>query len=115
MRPKTFLICPVRGADQTETEKIVKKLEEAGFEVYWPYRDTKQEDPTGFQICVDNYAAIYNSNVVHVIWDGKSEGCLFDLGLAFACRKTIIPVSLPEETKGKSFQNMIREWAKIMK
>ena len=107
---KTFLICPVRGHAQSEFEEIVRHLEEGGWKVHYPPRDTEQNDPTGFAICWDNLSAIHAADTVHVVWDGKSQGCLFDLGMAFALGKKIIVVSLPEQSEGKSFQNMIREW-----
>lgn len=107
---KTFLICPVRGHEQGETEEIVKKLEDEGWQVHWPPRDTEQDDPTGLHICAINRNAIEIADVVHVIWNGESQGCLFDLGMAFMAHKKIIVLSLPPETKGKSFQNMIRQW-----
>lgn len=109
---KSFLICPVRGKPPKEYEAIVETLESDGFAVHWPPRDTNQDDPTGLRICRDNAAAIGRADVVHVIWDGKSQGCLFDLGVAFALRKQIIPIELPEATLEKSFQNMVREWAR---
>ena len=109
--PHTFLICPVRGHDRTETEEIVARLEGEGWKVHWPPRDTRQDgDATGLRICLDNRRAITQAQHVHVIWDGKSEGCLFDLGMAFALGKTIHVISLPDATEGKSFQNMIRAW-----
>lgn len=108
---KTFLICPVRGHSEQETQEIVNKLTKEGWSVYWPPRDTNQVDPTGYRICTDNKQAIENADVVHFIWDGKSQGCLFDLGIAFALGKRVIPVSLPEKTEGKSFQNMVMQWA----
>lgn len=108
---RTFLICPVRGHEQAETQKIVAELEAAGYQVHWPPRDTNQSDPTGLRICQDNYAAIEAAEVVHFVWDGKSQGCLFDLGMAFAMGKKVIPLSMPDPTEGKSFQNMVREWA----
>jgi nucleoside 2-deoxyribosyltransferase len=104
---KTFLICPVRGHDMSETQEVVDRLEYAGFDVYWPPRDTDQTDPIGLQICKDNRAAIEEADIVHIVWDGKSTGSLFDLGMAFALGKPVIPISLPPETEHKSFQNMI--------
>ena len=75
--------------------------------MHWPYRDTEQVDPTGgLRICEDNMDAIAEADVVHLIWDGKSKGCLFDLGMAFAMAKKIIPLVLPPLTNEKSFQNM---------
>lgn len=107
---KTFLICPVRGHDMSETEDVVKTLEEV-FDVYWPPRDTDQNDPIGLDICNSNLLAIMAADVVHIIWDGKSTGSLFDLGMAFALRKRVIPIELPPETDHKSFQNMIQAYA----
>lgn len=108
---KSFLICPVRGIAPETHAQIVAGLEAEGLTVHWPPRDTDQNDPTGLRICRDNMSAIAAADVVHVIWDGKSQGCLFDLGVAFALRKRIAPVILPELTEGKSFQNMIDAWA----
>lgn len=108
---KTFLICPVRGHDTTETQAIVDKLEAEGWVVHWPPRDTDQYDDAGLRICKDNLEAIKNADFVHIVWDGKSQGSLFDLGMAFALSKRVIPVSLPESSEGKSFQNMVRAWA----
>lgn len=108
---KTFLICPVRGVDQTETAKLVEQLEAEGWSVHWPPRDTDQVDDTGLRICSDNAAAIAAADAVHIIWDGKSQGCLFDLGVAFALGKRIIPLDLPAPTDGKSFQNMVMHWS----
>ncbi|MER9768945.1 nucleoside 2-deoxyribosyltransferase [Mesorhizobium sp. M0189] len=108
---KTFLICPVRGVDPATSAGVVAKLEAEGWSIHWPPRDTDQVDSTGLRICRDNAAAIRSADAVHVIWDGASQGCLFDLGVAFAHGKRIIPVSLPSATEGKSFQNMVRAWA----
>ena len=112
MVKKSFLICPVRGVDPQVSQGHVSRLEAEGYQVHWPHRDTNQDDPTGLRICRDNGAAISAADVVHVIWDGKSQGCLFDLGIAFALGKNIIPLDLPAESEGKSFQNMMRVWAK---
>ena len=111
---KSFLICPVRGLAPDAHAAIVSRLEAEGYEVHWPARDTNQNDHTGgLQICRENAKAIARADVVHVIWDGKSQGCLFDLGMAFILRKEVVPIDLPPPTEGKSFQNMIRAWAGI--
>ena len=108
-----FLICPVRGVDPKETEDIVKKIENNGTrKVHWPHRDTNQDDPIGFNICTQNKEAIKSADKVHVVWDEKSQGCLFDLGMAFAMDKKIVIEDIPEETSQKSFQNMMRYWEK---
>jgi len=111
---KIFLICPIRGVDQKSTKKTVEALETMGNTVYYPARDTDQKDSTkGFQICCANLIAIKECDVVGIMWDGKSQGCLFDLGMAFALNKKIKLISLPDLTKDdeKSFQDMCCEWA----
>ena len=107
----TFLICPVRGKDPATFAAIVAKLEADGFTVHWPPRDTDQVDDTGLRICRDNRSAIEAAHVIHVVWDGLSQGCLFDLGMAFALGKRIVQVEIPPATEGKSFQNMMTAWA----
>jgi len=112
---KIFLICPVRGIDEAYKEAIenqVSFLESQGNEVYYPARDTNQNDPIGLRICQDNREAISNADEVHIIWDGKSTGSLFDLGMAFAMNKPIKTVIgyFPNSTNGKSFPNMIYAW-----
>lgn len=106
----TFLICPVRGVDPAETAGYVSALEADGWVVHWPPRDTDQDDDTGLRICRDNLAAIRTADCVHIVWDGNSQGCLFDLGMAFAMGKMIVPLSLPAPTDHKSFQNMINAY-----
>ena len=114
-KPKGFLICPVRGADVEDTRGIVESLESGKsdgikWDIHWPLRDTDQEDDTGYRICEDNMNAIKESKRVFFVWDGKSQGSLFDLGMAFAFRKDLTCISLPERTPHKSFQNMATDW-----
>jgi len=112
---KIFLACPVRNADthDREAQEIqVKFLESRGHNVHWPPRDTDQNDSTGLRICQDNRRAIEEADAVYVIWDGKSQGVMFDLGVAFALRKPIHTVEghMPLPTTSKSLQNMIFAW-----
>ena len=85
-------------------------MEADGFTVHWPPRDTRQDDPVGLDICKANRAAIAQADAVHIVWDGKSTGSLFDAGMAFAMGKPITCLSLPPATDVKSFQNMMRAW-----
>lgn len=112
-----FLICPVREADEVQKLRLkayIAKLKSLGLKVYYPADDTVQDDPIGFRICTDNANAISNSEEVHIFFDPKSQGTLFDLGVAFALHKKLVIVN-PEElipTERKSFTNMIIEWSK---
>ena len=108
---KTFLICPVRGVPKSESESFVLQLEDSGFSVHWPPRDTDQDDECGLRICSDNLSAIADADVVHFVWDGKSQGCLFDLGMAFALGKQVIPLKMPPQTEHKSFQSMVSAYS----
>lgn len=107
---KGFLICPVRGADQKVSDTIVKLLEDNGWVIFYPPRDTDQKDKDGFRICGDNLEAMKAAELIFIIWDGKSQGCLFDAGMAFALNKPIDITLIPEVSTEKSFQNMFRVW-----
>jgi nucleoside 2-deoxyribosyltransferase len=112
---KIYMICPVRNASPQMRADIlaeVEALENQGHSVYYPARDTQQEDPTGLTICKANRAAIESADEIHVIWDGESTGSIFDLGIAFALRKKIVPVigRFPQMSQGKSIQNIVYDW-----
>lgn len=113
-----FVICPVRNITPSLERRIleyVKTLEEQGVTVHYPTRDTDQNDTTGFRICQDNRRAILLADEVHVVFDGDSQGRLFDLGMAFAMNKRIKIAPLfnnIDENKGKSFIKMVTEWEK---
>jgi nucleoside 2-deoxyribosyltransferase len=110
-KKKSFLISPIRGLNPKKVKvmaRIARHLEKKGWKVHWPYRDTNQIDVTGgLRICQDNLKAITEADAVHVVWDGQSKGCLFDVGMAFCLGKQIIPLVLPSLTNEKSFQNII--------
>ena len=108
-----FIITPTREVNEDFYAKVVNyvaALAAQGYDIYFPPFDTNQVDETGLQICEDNLEAIVNADKVIMAWDGRSQGCLFDLGMAFALGKRIIPMPgcFPEETSGKSFQSMVR-------
>lgn len=111
---KAFLICPVMGHDREETAELVEWLEEMGLQVHWPHRDTDQDDPVGLQICEENRAAIEEADIVLMVWNGKSTGCLFDLGMAFGMGKPIIPLEMPPITDDRSFQKMAEAYYEEM-
>jgi len=111
-----FLICPVRNATEDQKEKMqqyINEIENQGKTIYYPARDTDQNDTIGFRICTDNKNAIKNSKEIHIFWDKNSTGSLFDLGMAFATDKKLKIVNLDDAplTEGKSFTNMIRYWS----
>ena len=59
----------------------------------FPPDDAPQDDPTGAAICITHLAAMRDADEVHVFWDVESYGSHFDLGMAYALKKRIVPVS----------------------
>jgi hypothetical protein len=108
-----FLICPVRNATEeqrAEMMEYIKELEDKGLKVYYPARDTDQNDGRGIRICRDNKEAIKNSREVHIYFVEGSQGSLFDLGMAFMADKPLKMVNKVTETPYKSFQNVLIDW-----
>ena len=111
-----FVIRPVRNITpdfQESVDNQIEEFKELGYTVYDPQVDTDQDDVNGYRICMDNLGAIQHADYVCFMWDGKSQGCLFDLGMAFALDKPMlcIPKLMPPMTEGKSFQNMAYAWS----
>jgi hypothetical protein len=109
-----FIICPVRGLLQAERRflnRYIERLEQEGYTIYWPPRDTPQDDPVGLDICARNRQAISQACEVHVYWNPRSEGSKFDLGMAFMARKPIVLINREqfERTPYKSFTNVLLE------
>ncbi len=116
---RVFLICPVRKIKEEEKVAIkeyIENLESKGYKVYWPLRDTDQNDPIGIRICTDNARAIMKAEEIHVWYNPSSSGSKFDLGMVFMFnllnprkRKKIIIAnpSAVRETDYKSFENLL--------
>lgn len=113
---KYFLICPVRNATNVQVEHMqnwIFSKRSQGDTVYYPGTDTDQNDPVGYRICSDNRKALAAADKIAIFWDKDSKGSLFDLGMAFALKKSLEIINLDEiePTEGKSFSNMIRMWS----
>lgn len=114
LKRKIFLICPVNGVSNEENEAIeeyVKKLENCGHQVHWPYRDTNQNDKIGLRILKDNTKALRKADEVHIWYNKDSRGSIFDFGEAFILKKKIV-IANPESIKPtpeKSFENALLE------
>lgn len=109
---KIFIICPVRSQTEVEKEKLneyILNLEEHGHTIYYPPRNTDQNDSIGLRICIDNREAIASSDEIHIFYNGNSQGSLFDFGMAFAMKKRIHLINSVKPTPFKSFQNVLLE------
>ncbi len=104
---KIYLIMPVRMADPAVTKLAhahMEALESRGDEVHYPPRDAPQDDPTGRVICETHRAAMLEADEVHIFWDVNSKGSHFDLGMAYALGKKIVPWGITEpDPPGKSY------------
>jgi nucleoside 2-deoxyribosyltransferase len=107
---KIFMISPVRNIAPRfeESVKVVVQDLEKQHEVFWPLRDVVQRQRE-MEIVTTNLIAMRECDKVYVCWDGESQGCLFDLGMAFALGKPIRSVigCVPRMTNFKSFANLI--------
>lgn len=107
---KIFLICPVRNQDDV-TRELLEELAQ-DLQVYYPAKETNQLDETGgLRICADNRFAMESAQEVWFVWDGLSQGSIFDLGMAFALAKPIKPIKLPPVTGKPSFQDFARKYS----
>jgi nucleoside 2-deoxyribosyltransferase len=110
---KTFIISPVRNVSvniSTELQRIVQELEEQGYVVHLPARDTKQ-DAKEVEICTQNYKAILDSDIVHIWYDPNSIGSVFDIGATVSNNKPLKILNDVKRTEGKSFANMILDYS----
>jgi len=109
---KIFIICPIRLGAEEGIDDYIKELEDGGHQVYYPPRDTNQEDAEtgGYRICDNNLSGIEWADEVHVWYRGDSQGTHFDLGMAFALGKKIMIVrDKAEEDECELWE----EWKKI--
>lgn len=102
-----YIICAVRNASPIrviELRAYAESKRREGHRVHYPPDDAPQEDPTGEAICRTHLTAMRECDEVHVFWDVRSSGSHFDLGMAYALGKRIVPVvsELPD-TPGKSY------------
>lgn len=75
-----------------------------GSRVHFPPDDAPQDDPTGLAICQTHLRAMKLADEVHVFWDVESKGSHFDLGMAYALGKKIVPIECEHpDGDGKSY------------
>ena len=91
-KKKIYVVCSCRlMTDDIKDiqENVVSLLEEKGHEVYYPARDTDQKS-TDIEINKRHRKVIKKCDEVHVVWNPKSMGSHFDIGLAYAFKKKIV-------------------------
>lgn len=82
------------------------KLEAQDHEVIIPaFDDHKELDELG--VCEFNRKAIEWADEVHLIWDRRSTGTIFDFGMTFALRKPLKIIYL----EPKTFEGVMGKYA----
>lgn len=86
---KIFVICPVTTAtikEKDELSRYINDLEQDGYKVHYPYRDTPQNE---IDLIINriNTKKIRTSDEVHVFYKPKSKGTHFDLGNLFSLKE----------------------------
>ena len=117
MLKKIYIIHPVNKITKTERkilDKYVEELEFQGSKVHYPIRDVEQNDE-GLNICFNHREAMKQAQEVHIYWNAKSRGSVFDFGMAFLMGKKIVLINKVKKTKKKSYENVLLDLDKIMK
>lgn len=111
---KIYIICSVRNATEQQIElsrAYARTKRREGHTVFFPPDDADQSDLTGWDIVTAERKAVEDADEIHVIWDKESSGSHFDLGMAFALRKTVRRVfSLQPDLPGKSYWKVMERW-----
>ncbi len=113
---KIFLISPVRDASSKQIEEIEeykRQCTNLGYKIYVPHLDTNQIDLLGgYAICRQNAKAIASSSEVHIYYDQKSKGSMFDLGVAYYFKKKLVLVNEDQITFNETDfgDNLVKGW-----
>jgi nucleoside 2-deoxyribosyltransferase len=92
-------------AYQEKMKEHKEEMEKQGNTVKVPAFDNLSG--TEYQICDYNRRIIEWADEVHVLWDSRSIGTVFDLGMCFALQKKIVIVYL----QSKTFRNFVEQYA----
>jgi len=82
------------------------KLETEGHIVVLPALDD-YAGKNELGVCEFNRACIEQCDEIHVIWDGRSTGTIFDMGMAFMLRKPVKIIHI----NNKTFENLFHQIA----
>jgi nucleoside 2-deoxyribosyltransferase len=86
-------------------KRLQLKYNNKGIECRLPTFDDHAGDE--LSICRRNRLMIEWADEIHVFWDQRSMGTVFDFGMAFALRKKVVVEYLEEKTIG----NVMRKYA----
>lgn len=85
-----------------------KRLEKDNHEVSIPAFDDMMF--TALEVCEYNRAIIFEADEVHMFWDQRSPGVLFDFGMVFAFKKRFKIIYMNQIT----FKDLMEKYAAAM-
>jgi len=86
-------------------EEVRRRLASEGNEVRTPAFDNLS-NLDDYGVCLHNRSLMEWCDRVHIIWDCRSTGTIFDFGMAFALRK---PITI-EYLESKTWQGVMRKY-----
>ena len=92
---KIFIIGSTKYKDKMN--EYAKSLRSKGYTVMIPTLDDRQ-DFDELQVCEYNRYYVKQADEVHIIWDQRSVGTIFDFGMCFALRKPIRIIYIEQKT-----------------
>jgi len=99
---KIAIIGSTAYQDKMNTHKT--QLKKDGHTILMPNFDKPSKNE--LEICEGNRQIIEDADEVHLIWDGRSIGAIFDIGMVFALRKPLIEVFI----QPKSFRKFVEQY-----
>lgn len=90
-----------------EIERYGEKLAETGVLIKIPTFDNNTLNE--FEVCDSNRSMIKWADEVHLFWDGRSIGVIFDLGMAFALEKPLKIIHL----NPRNFLNFVKQYTEF--
>jgi len=85
--------------------ELRNKFESEGHTVLLPAFDN-DNGMDELEVCEYNRSAIERADEVHIIWNNRSSGTIFDFGMCFALRKKIVI----EYIEDKTFENLFKQY-----
>ena len=102
---KIFLVGSTQYKN-TRFPEVKIRLETGGHDVKIPAFNGIT-DKTGLLCCDYNRTLVEWADEIHLIWDNKSVGAIFDMGMVFYARKKLVV----EYIESKNFGDMFKAYA----
>jgi len=83
-----------------------------GYEVKIPAFDD-HKNFNELEVCRYNLSIIEWADEVHIIWDQRSFGTIFDFGMAFALKKKVVVIYLEKKTFAGVMTSLAFEQGKV--